>query len=98
MSKGLFRERLRTGGSRLGTLGSRPKSFYCTVFGQMDRKQTNLAVNLRTYFYPKEELHGNLVRIYSLYVLMASLYIFYLKLSNQINISYYTKDFMFLTS
>jgi len=43
---------------RTASLSNRPKDFYCTVFGQMDRSQTNLAVVLRTYFYPKEEMIG----------------------------------------
>ncbi|XP_063675708.1 uncharacterized protein LOC134812281 isoform X13 [Bolinopsis microptera] len=43
---------------RTGSMSNRPKDFYCTVFGQMDRSQTNLAVVLRTYFYPREEMTG----------------------------------------
>ena len=46
---------------RTGSLSNRPKDFYCTVFGQMDRSQTNLAVVLRTYFYPREEMLGSMV-------------------------------------
>ena len=56
---------MRSGG-RPNTLGARTstkaKEFYCTVFGQMDKNQTNLAVVLRTYFYPKEEHVGAMVR------------------------------------
>nr|BDF92383.1 comb plate cilium protein CTENO189 [Bolinopsis mikado] len=48
---------------RTGSLSNRPKDFYCTVFGQMDRSQTNLAVVLRTYFYPREEMTGALKNV-----------------------------------
>ena len=52
----------KSGASR--TASTRPKEFYCTVFGQMDRSQTNLAVVLRTYFYPKEIMSGAMVSFY----------------------------------
>lgn len=55
--------RLRPGTMTGG--GKGPKEFYCTVFGQMDKSQTNLAVVLRTYFYPKEEFTGQLVSTFT---------------------------------
>ena len=54
---------MRSGASRTTSMGNKAKQFYCTVFGQMDKSQTNLAVVLRTYFYPKEELTGALVSL-----------------------------------
>ena len=69
LSLGRTNSLARTGGlvsrtaslARTASLGQKPKQFYCTVFGQMDKSQTNLAVVLRVYFYPKEEMTGAMV-------------------------------------